>query len=74
MPLYQCDPIITDGSMTTLPTPHAEQARMLLRLRRLQDTLLGPNLFADPACDMLLDLSAADEEGVALKLLRSNCS
>ena len=35
---------------------NAELARALIRLRRQRDRLLGSELFADPAWDMLLDL------------------
>jgi len=37
--------------------------RDLIRARRLRDELFGPGLFADPAWDILLDLSAAQLEG-----------
>lgn len=43
----------------TTPVPfgsNAELARALIRLRRQRDRLLGSELFADPAWDMLLDL------------------
>ena len=37
----------------------AEQIRALIRARRLRDRYFSPELFADPAWDMLLDLMAA---------------
>jgi DNA-binding MarR family transcriptional regulator len=37
--------------------------RELIRARRLRDELFGPGLFADPAWDILLDLTAARIEG-----------
>jgi len=42
-----------EGSLT------ASQVRALLRARRLRDQLLPGDLFADPAWDILLDLTAA---------------
>lgn len=42
-----------EGSLT------ANQVRALLRARRLRDQLLPGDLFADPAWDILLDLTAA---------------
>lgn len=41
----------------------AEQVRALLRARRLRDQMLAHDLFADPAWDILLDLTAAHLEG-----------
>ncbi len=37
--------------------------REMIRARRLRDELFGPGLFADPAWDILLDLTAARIEG-----------
>jgi DNA-binding transcriptional ArsR family regulator len=37
--------------------------RDMIRARRLRDELFGPGLFADPAWDILLDLTAARIEG-----------
>lgn len=37
----------------------AHQVRAVLKARRLRDTILAPDLFADPAWDILLDLLAA---------------
>jgi hypothetical protein len=41
----------------------AARVRAIIRARRLRDQFFGPNLFADPAWDMLLDLMAARLEG-----------
>lgn len=40
--------------------------RRLIRLRRMRDGYFPPELFADPAWDILLDLTAARLEGVAV--------
>jgi hypothetical protein len=40
--------------------------RAVIRARRLRDQYLGPDLFADPAWDMMLDLTAARLEGRAV--------
>jgi DNA-binding MarR family transcriptional regulator len=45
------------GFQTAMPSP--EEIRRLLRLRRLRENFFDPALFADPAWDMLLDLTAA---------------
>lgn len=39
--------------------PEASEVRNVIRRRRLRDRYFGPDLFADPAWDMLLDLYAA---------------
>lgn len=41
----------------------ASWIREMIRARRLRDELFGPGLFADPAWDILLDLTAARIEG-----------
>lgn len=41
----------------------AARVRAHIRARRARDQFFGPELFADPAWDMLLDLSAARMEG-----------
>ncbi|MBW8910415.1 MAG: winged helix DNA-binding protein, partial [Sphingomonas sp.] len=41
----------------------AAAIREMIRSRRLRDDLFGAGLFADPAWDILLDLSAAKIEG-----------
>ena len=45
------------------PKPDAGMIRNLLRIRRLREQFFAPDLFADPAWDMLLDLMAARLEG-----------
>lgn len=47
-----------------LAMPSPEEIRKILRLRRLRDHYFAPDLFADPAWDMLLDLMAARLERV----------
>jgi hypothetical protein len=51
------------AASSNLPTIEAEEVRALLRLRRLRNNYFSPQLFADPAWDMLLDLTAAQLEG-----------
>ncbi len=41
----------------------AARVRAIIRARRLRDQFFGPNMFADPAWDMLLDLMAARLDG-----------
>ena len=43
--------------------PEPRQVRRILRQRQQRATFLGADLFADPAWDMLLDLTAARGEG-----------
>lgn len=45
------------------PAIDAAEVRALLRLRRLRGSYFSSDLFADPAWDMLLDLTAAQLEG-----------
>jgi hypothetical protein len=45
------------------PAIDAGEVRAMLRLRRLRGSYFSPDLFADPAWDMLLDLIAAQLEG-----------
>lgn len=47
------------GSDYAGPTVTAREVRQVIRQRRLRDELFDPELFADPAWDMLLDLYAA---------------
>ena len=51
--------------------PTADDVRAILRLRRLRSRFFDPELFADPAWDMLLDLMAArlEDEEVAVTSL-----
>jgi DNA-binding MarR family transcriptional regulator len=44
--------------------PDATELRAMIRLRRLRDQFFPPDLFADPAWDILLDLMAARLEQV----------
>jgi hypothetical protein len=48
----------------TVQAPDASEIRHLIRLRRLRDRYFDAELFADPAWDMLLDLTAARIEHV----------
>lgn len=50
------------GSMTDAAVD-APTIRAMIRARRLRDQYFGPEIFADPAWDMLLDLMAARIEG-----------
>lgn len=45
------------ATMSTLPS--VETLRTMIRHRRLRDKFFSPELFADPAWDMMLDLLAA---------------
>jgi hypothetical protein len=45
------------------PSIEASEVRAILRLRRMRDSYFSSELFADPAWDMLLDLTAAQLEG-----------
>jgi CheY-like chemotaxis protein len=49
----------------------SQQVRGIIRARRLRDQYFGPDLFADPAWDMLLDLMAArlEQQRVAVSSL-----
>lgn len=44
-------------------TSQLEAARQIYHSRRLRDRIFGPDLFADPAWDILLDLFIASREG-----------
>ena len=44
------------------PLPDPRLVRMIIRQRQLRSQLIDPELFADPAWDMLLDLTAARAE------------
>jgi DNA-binding transcriptional ArsR family regulator len=56
------------GGATTsaLPEIAVDDVRAILRLRRKRDALFGAGVFADPAWDMLLDLTAARLESVEI--------
>lgn len=46
----------------------ADEVRGLIRARRMRDQYFDPELFADPAWDMLLDLMAAQLEGLKVSV------
>ncbi len=50
-----------DRAPATPPSP--QRIRHLISMRRLRDRFFSPDLFADPAWDILLDLSASRLEG-----------
>lgn len=50
-------------SSAHLPAIDAGEVRAMLRLRRLRNNYFSSEFFADPAWDMLLDLTAAQLEG-----------
>ena len=52
----------------TSNTPTAAKVRELIKLRRLRDQHFPPDLFADPAWDILLDLYAANLEGKSVSV------
>jgi hypothetical protein len=51
------EPLVADDAPMTL------SLRELIKLRRLRERFFPPDLFADPAWDILLDLKAAAQEG-----------
>ena len=48
-----------DADVAPAPAVSAREVRRIIRLRRVRDQFFEPELFADPAWDMLLDLYAA---------------
>jgi hypothetical protein len=59
---FHAEPMILpfDSTKTFEPeTPCAADIRAMIRVRRMRDQYFDPQLFADPAWDMLLDLMAA---------------
>lgn len=52
-----------DSSPFTDDMAEPPNLREIIKLRRLRDSFFQPNLFADPAWDILLDLKAAAQEG-----------
>lgn len=51
--------------------PHAmglQIARWWLKARRLREEMFGPDLFADPAWDILLDLYSAEAKGECVQI------
>ncbi len=59
MPVFGAQP----SELIGIGAPDANEVRNVLRLRRLRDRYFDPELFADPAWDILLDLLAARIEG-----------
>lgn len=59
---YAPPPEESDEADASFPVD-AVQVRALLRVRRMRDPLFPPDLFADPAWDIMLDLLAAHLEG-----------
>jgi DNA-binding MarR family transcriptional regulator len=53
--------VLTRSGVPAFGSP-ASHVRAILRARRAREELIGADLFADPAWDMLLDLYAADLE------------
>ncbi|TZG28733.1 MarR family transcriptional regulator [Sphingomonas montanisoli] len=45
-----------------------DRARALMEMRRRRDTILGHDLFGEPAWDILLDLYTSEVEGKQVKL------
>lgn len=62
---YDGFPSQTEGGSARID---AEQVRAVLRARRLRDQILSPDIFADPAWDILLDLMASHLEGVRVSV------
>lgn len=62
---YSGLPSQEDNSPTRIS---AQQVRAVLRARRLRDQILSPDLFADPAWDILLDLMASYLEGAKVSV------
>lgn len=60
------EPLIPKPS--TASTPTAAKVRELIKLRRLRSQHFPPDLFADPAWDILLDLYAANLEGKSVSV------
>nr|WP_221773668.1 MarR family transcriptional regulator [Novosphingobium piscinae] len=56
-------PWLPAGRRAAAPLPAPQRVRQILRQRQQRAGFFGPDLFADPAWDMLLDLTAARGEG-----------
>jgi hypothetical protein len=56
---YGAEPADRGGRDGAVATVSAREVRTIIRQRRLRDELFDPELFADPAWDMMLDLYAA---------------
>ncbi len=60
------EPLVPAADTARAPT--AARIRELIKLRRLRDQHFPPDLFADPAWDILLDLYAANLEGKSVSV------
>lgn len=60
------EPLVARPQSDSAPT--AAKVRELIKLRRLRDQHFPPDLFADPAWDILLDLYAANLEGKSVSV------
>ena len=60
------EPLVAPARSDTTPT--AAKVRELIKLRRLRDQHFPPDLFADPAWDIFLDLYAANLEGKSVSV------
>jgi Winged helix DNA-binding domain len=58
-PLTRLDNARLDPEPAMAPAVSAREVRRIIRLRRVRDQFFEPELFADPAWDMILDLYAA---------------
>jgi DNA-binding MarR family transcriptional regulator len=61
-------PVDADLDEGGLQPIDAQQVRSVLRARRLRDHIFAPDLFADPAWDIMLDLMAAHLEGTLVSV------
>lgn len=59
-------PLVPQARQDT--APNAARIREMIKLRRLRDQHFPPDLFADPAWDILLDLYAANLEGKSVSV------
>ena len=60
------EPLVAPDRSDSIPA--AAKVRELIKLRRLRDQHFPPDLFADPAWDILLDLYAANLEGKSVSV------
>ena len=65
-PVAMFAPLVPKPETASAPT--AAKVRELIKLRRLRDQHFPPDLFADPAWDILLDLYAANLEGKSVSV------
>jgi DNA-binding MarR family transcriptional regulator len=63
----EIDPLLQDEAATLQRTGLAI-ARWWLKARRLREEMFGPDLFADPAWDILLDLYTAAARGESVQI------